>query len=265
MVSPSAIHKVFVAGATGATGKHVVKELLDRGDSVVVAVARSKEKLLGLLDRTDDDKNLIIKEASVGSLTPDELKDLTKDCSAVVSCLGHNLTFQGFFRDGYFVSETAQKLTAAMPEKSRFVLMGTEGVAHPDGVTDPTLSRFERGVIWLLRKLCPPVEDNERAALHLYTQTQSHSSFVDWAVVRPGDLYNAGDEDAAYAKLSSGYKVMDHPAGAIFGSNYVSRNNVGHFIAELATMEDKKFQDTYNHKMPCIYQTEEVTEPLPLN
>jgi len=82
------LRKVLVIGSTGATGKHVVRMLLERGDTEVIAVARSKDKLTGLINPENeiDDKmkNLVIKEASVGSMAVDELKSLVKRCSAVV-------------------------------------------------------------------------------------------------------------------------------------------------------------------------------------
>ena len=86
----SSTNKVLVVGATGATGKHVVRMLLDRGDTIVVAVTRSKEKLMALLKPKDDDdrkkkeNNLIVKEAAIADLGPKELKDLTEGCQAIV-------------------------------------------------------------------------------------------------------------------------------------------------------------------------------------
>jgi uncharacterized protein YbjT (DUF2867 family) len=75
--------KVVVVGATGATGKHVVQMLLDKGHQVV-AVARSKEKMLSLLAPKDYGVNLVVKEASIMDLSAQELKDLTEGCKAVV-------------------------------------------------------------------------------------------------------------------------------------------------------------------------------------
>ena len=77
-------HKILVVGSTGATGKHVVRMLLDQGDTQVVALTRSKDKLLNLLNIGDKTENLTVKENSIGNLSAEELKDLTKGCSAVV-------------------------------------------------------------------------------------------------------------------------------------------------------------------------------------
>merc|ERR1719432_423012 len=111
-------HKVLVVGSTGATGKHVVKYLLARGDTEVVALTRSEKRLMGLLNLQNETSNLRVKEASIGQMTQDELKELTEGCTAVVSCLGHTLTFRGMFREGYFVSEAVKSLTKAMPTNS---------------------------------------------------------------------------------------------------------------------------------------------------
>ena len=77
-------HKVLVVGSTGATGKHVVKYLLARGDTEVVALTRSEKRLMGLLNLQNETSNLRVKEASIGQMTQDELKELTEGCTAVV-------------------------------------------------------------------------------------------------------------------------------------------------------------------------------------
>jgi len=266
----SSTHKVLVVGATGATGKHVVRMLLDRGDTTVVAVTRSKEKLMALLKPKDDDdrkkkeNNLIVKEAAIADLGPKELKDLTEGCQAIVSCLGHNMTFQGMYRDGYWLRDVVQDLTESMPKDEdgscRFILMGSDGVAHPDGVTDPKRSFFERSVMFLMRYLLPPMADNEKSALYLYQQKQKEekgkSPPFDWCIVRPGDLIDKeeGKDDGA-TKEGKGYIVYDHAWGSLFGGDtFISRSDVADFMVELATTEQKNWKVKYNHKMPVVYQ-----------
>lgn len=148
-----------------------------------------------------------------------------------------------------------------MPETGRFVLMGSEGVAHPDGVTDPKQSLFVRGILGLLRWMVPPVRDNEMAALHLYQETTSNTPFCDWVVVRPGDLINKDDSEvySPEAQAKKDYQILDHPTGSIFGDNSVARSDVARFMVDLATMETKVFRETYNHKMPVIYQIKKET------
>jgi NADPH:quinone reductase-like Zn-dependent oxidoreductase len=78
--------KVLVVGSTGATGKHVVQFLLNKGHHVV-AVARSKEKMMSVLSTPNQDenrKNLTVKEMSISKLNPTEGQELTGGCDAVV-------------------------------------------------------------------------------------------------------------------------------------------------------------------------------------
>jgi len=247
-------HKILVAGSTGATGKHVVQMLLDRGDTEVIAVARSQNKLMGLLRNGEEQsvKNLTVKEAGISKLTVDELKVLTEGCTAVVSCLGHNMTFKGMFREGYFVSETVKKLTEAMPEGCRFVLMSTDGLAYPDG-SDPKRTRFERGMLRFLRWLLPPVADNEMSVGHLFDQAKKENS-CEWVGVRPGDLFDINDEEIVRATSKKDYEVFDHTFGSLFGDNSTARSQVAHFLVDLSTMGKRPFEKKYNHKLPVIYQ-----------
>jgi nucleoside-diphosphate-sugar epimerase len=84
----STTKKVLVVGATGATGKHVVQSLLDKG-RWVVAVARSEEKMMSLLKQSSNtgdvhDSRLEIKELSISDLNKEQYQELTKDCDAIV-------------------------------------------------------------------------------------------------------------------------------------------------------------------------------------
>jgi len=247
------IKKVLVVGATGATGKHVVRMLLDKGDTTVVAVARSKEKLLSLLKIEDGkiEPNLVVREVAISDLGSDDFKELTEGCGAIVSCLGHNVTFRGMYKDGLFLQNTVQELTKNMPEGCRFVLMGSDGVANPDRVSDPKRSRFERGIMVLLRWLVPPHVDNEKSALYLY----QNPSF-DWTIVRPGDLYNT-EEGEAVGSGEKGYEIFDHPIGSLFGDNSTARRDVADFMVIVATSDPNTWAEVYNHKMPVIYKKKE--------
>ena len=174
------------------------------------------------------------------------------------------MTFQGMYRDGYWLSDAVQGLTESMPKDEdgscRFILMGSVGVAHPDGVTDPKRSFFERSVMFLMRYLLPPMADNEKSALYLYQQKQKEekgkSPPFDWCIVRPGDLIDKeeGKDDGA-TKEGKGYIVYDHAWGSLFGGDtFISRSDVADFMVELATTEQKNWKVKYNHKMPVVYQ-----------
>lgn len=83
----------IVVGATGATGRLLVEQLLKRGQKVK-AIVRSPNKLP---KSVSEHPNISLIQANVLDLSPDELGEHLKNCEAVVSCLGHNLTFKGLF------------------------------------------------------------------------------------------------------------------------------------------------------------------------
>jgi putative NADH-flavin reductase len=228
-------NKLLIVGATGATGRHVVQMILDRGDSVVV-VARSKESMLGHLKEVDYGDRLMIHEAAILDLSEEDLVSMTKDCSVVISCLGHSMTFSGIFmKPRSLVTEAVKRLTKAMPSSAKFILMGSDGVAHPN---DPKQTFAERSVIFLLRYLIPPHADNERAAAFLFTNKD-----FDWSVVRPTNLINEEKADGLYT-------ISEYTECPLFGDQTVSRNNVAHFMVEMITNE-KTFAK-YRHKMPVL-------------
>eukprot|EP00536_Pseudo-nitzschia_multiseries_P010148 jgi/Psemu1/307066/fgenesh1_kg.301_\ len=207
------------------------------------------------MEDTETPPNLFVREvASLSDLSAKDVEELTEGCTAIVSCLGHNLSLRGIYRDGPFVTETTKRLVTAMPASScRFLLMGSDGVAHPDGVTDPKRSLLERAVIWMIRYLIPPHADNEGAARYLYNDSTTAAATATatatakkWCVVRPGDLT---DDDTD----PKGYELLDHPRGSLFGGDSTSRMQVAACMVELATMDSSAFDKSYNHKMPVVY------------
>jgi hypothetical protein len=207
------------------------------------------------------------------------------------SCLGHNLTFRGAYREGYFVRDAIKGLGSAINSNHdgydddnkggkgggcRFIVMGSDGVAHPDGVTDSQRSYMERFVLFLCRKLIPPHADNEMTAAYLYQQQQqeqqepsSSSPSFDWCYVRPGDLIDEkqekeddGGDDSSDKKEKvvvndneEGYEAFDGPSGSLFGGDtFITRYDVAAFMTTLATTDEKIWNERYNHKMPVIYQ-----------
>lgn len=152
----------LVVGATGATGKHVVKILLDRNEPVRVVV-RYKERMEDLLKemkvKEESMKLLSITEASLLDLSDDELQEQVKGTKAVVSTLGHNLNLQGVFgHPRRLVTDAVKRLTSAIiqegnKESTKFILMGSDGVANPNGEDDPR-SFGERSLLFVLRYWC---------------------------------------------------------------------------------------------------------------
>ncbi|MBT7952269.1 MAG: SDR family oxidoreductase [Gammaproteobacteria bacterium] len=232
--------KALVVGASGATGRLVVKQLLERGVEVN-AIVRS-------LDALADDPNLYIIQASVDKLTSSEMAVHIKDCNAVVSCLGHNLTFKGIFgHPRLLVTDTVQGICNAIKSNDsgdaiKVILMNTTGNSNRDIPEIPPLS--QRIVIAILRVLLPPHVDNEKAADFLRTQIGQNDNAIEWVAVRPDAL---SDE-----KEVTEYNVHISPLrNAIFDSGTTSRVNVGNFITELILNESVWLK--WKGQMPVIY------------
>jgi nucleoside-diphosphate-sugar epimerase len=249
----------LVVGATGATGRHVVQQLLDHPTKPNVRViARSKQRMLDALAYTDQEEygdRLSITEAALLDLSDQDIERQVADATGVVSCLGHNLDFKGIYgQPRMMVTESAKKLTAAMEKtktagekkKQKFILMGSDGVAHPAG-TDDMRSLTERTILSIVRFLIPPHADNEAAAAYLYGLDKATSSF-EWTVVRPTDLI---DGDVGH------YTLYSKPKGSLFGGGATTRANVAKFMVDLLT--DEKDWEKWKYSMPVVHDTEVET------
>ena len=236
--------KILVVGASGATGKLLVEQLLNREQKVKIIV-RSDESLT---ESVRNDKNLEIVKASLLDLSDSELEQQVKDIDAIASCLGHNITFKGLFgHPRKLVTDATRRLCEAVkannPNKIvKFVLMNTTGNRNRD-INEP-ISFAEKVVMGLIRLLLPPQSDNENAADYLRVEIGQDDDKIEWATVRPDGLI---DKD----KVTK-YEVYPSPTrSAIFDAGKTSRINVGHFMADLITESDiwKKWKG----QMPVIY------------
>ena len=234
----------LVVGASGATGKKLVVQLLISKQKVKVIV-RSPENLPQSWKSNDQ---LTIIKASVLDISENEMAEHLQDCSAVASCLGHTLSWKGIYGNPRkLVTDAVNLLCNAIennaPDKPvKFVLMNTTGNSNRD--LDEPISFGQKIVIGLLRLLLPPHVDNEKAADYLRIKVGQKNKFIEWVAVRPDGLVN---ED----KVTE-YELYPSPTrSAIFDAGKVSRINVGHFMAELITENDlwKKWKG----KMPVIY------------
>ena len=237
----------LVVGASGATGRLLVADLLNRGHWVR-AIVRSPEKLSKTLR---DHRLLSIVHASLLDLTDEEIQEHVHDCTAVASCLGHNLTFKGIYGSPRrLVAEATRRLCEAvqavrMKRAVRFVLMNTAG-NHNQNLEEP-ISYGERFAIAVIRVLLPPHADNEKAADYLRVNFVEDNSRIEWVVVRPDTLVD-GDSVTAYELYPSPTR------SAIFDPGKTSRINVAHFMAELIT--DDSMWRQWRSQMPVIYNQE---------
>ena len=204
----------LVVGANGATGRHLVRELLNRNVKVKVIV-RGAEKLPNDI-RTH--QNLTIIEASILHLSDNEMVAYVKDCDAVASCLGHNISLKGIYGNPkMLVTDSVKKLCNAIKENNpakplKFVLMNTTA--------------------------------NERAADYLRKDIGNNNEIIEWSIVRPDTLINEN--------IISEYSVFPSPIRSpIFNAGKTSRINVGHFMSELIANDNT--WEKWKGKMPVIY------------
>ena len=236
--------KILVVGASGATGRLLVEQLLDR-DQKVRIIVRSDENLP---ESVKNHKNLEIVKASLLDLSDSEIERQVKEIDAIASCLGHNLTFKGMFgQPRKLVTDAARRLCEAIkannPNKIvKFVLMNTAGNRNRD--INETISFAEKVVVGLIRALLPPQSDNEKASDYLRIEIGQSDDTIEWSAVRPDGLI---DKD----KVTK-YEVYPSPTrSAIFDAGKTSRINVGHFMADLIT--DSEIWNKWEGQMPVVY------------
>lgn len=234
----------LVVGATGATGRLLVEQLLRRNQPVKAVVRAGS----GLPAKLAEHPELTVLEASLLDLDDGEIARLADGCGAVASCLGHRMSWKGIYgRPRRLVTDAIRRLCGAIeasqPEKPvRLVLMNTAGNSNRDLAEPLTLA--ERSVLALLRLLLPPHADNERAADYLRTRIGQNDRSIEWVAVRPDTLT---DEQALTP-------IEAHPSpirSAIFDPGATSRINVAGFIADLITDDDLWQQ--WKGRMPVIY------------
>ena len=234
----------LVVGASGATGRLLVKQLLERGQQVRIIV-RSTENLP---DYLMSHNNLSVVHASVLDLSDIEMAQHVRGCDAIASCLGHNLSLKGIFGPPRrLVTDATRRLCGAVKENRpkspvKFVLMNTTGNSNRD--LNEQISIGQKCVIGLLRLLLPPHVDNENAADYLRTRIGQNDGAIEWAVVRPDTLIDEAE--------TTEFSVHPSPIrSAIFDAGVTSRINVGCFMADLISDDDTWKE--WKGKMPVIY------------
>lgn len=207
----------------------------------------------------DEFPNLVLTEAALLEMSDDELLKHVSGCDAVVSCLGHNMTFGGMYgKPRKLVTKASRKLCAAIikdrkrdpddegkemaaPRPGKFILMGSDGVANPNGYDDIRPGK-ERAVLSVIRALVPPHRDNEAAAALMQKEIgTTEKSTLEWCIVRPTDLI-----DGEVSK----YNLFDKPQGSLFGGGEATRSNVANCMVELI-LKDELWEE-WRFKMPVL-------------
>lgn len=237
--------KTLVVGASGATGKLLVEELLNAGQHLKIIV-RSTSKIP---DSWSANKHItLIMVSCLSNISAAEMAAYLRDCNAAASCLGHNLSFKGIYgKPRKLVTGIVRLICEAVHKNNpqtpfRFVLMNTAGNRNRD-LKEP-VSFGQKVLIGLLRLFLPPHPDNEKAADYLRISAGQKNSFIEWVVLRPDSLTNA-EKVTAYALHASPSR------SALFDPGQTSRINVAHFMAQLITND--QIWSKWKGQMPVIY------------
>jgi nucleoside-diphosphate-sugar epimerase len=221
---------VLLVGGTGRTGRRALRQLLDRGIGVR-AIVRSRANLP---PHVAGHPNPTVVEASLLSLSDEELQQQVRGCCAIVSCLGHVISLKGIFgspRD--LVTRAMTRLCRAVESLQpstpvKFILMSSVSVHRPGGL-DTRRGSFERAFLWVLRGAVPPAQDNQRAADFLLEKTGQHHEFVHWVVVRPDTLLEGEVSE---------YTMHEGLVNRLFAPGSTNMANVAHFMCELVTQPE---------------------------
>ncbi len=239
----------LVVGASGATGRLLVEQLLNRGQRVKIIV----RTVNSLPETVTNHEHVSVICASVLDLSDADLAQHVNGCEAVASCLGHNVSFKGLYgQPRRLVTDVTRRLCHAIkannPDKPvKFVLMNTTGYRNLD--LSEQISFGQQCVIWLLRLLLPPHVDNEKAAEYLRTEIGQHDRVIEWAAVRPDNLIDEREVTR--------YEIHASPTrSAIFDAGTTSRINVAHFMTDLMT--DHNIWSSWKGQMPVIYNTSQL-------
>ena len=237
----------LVVGASGATGKQLVEQLLNMGQKVKVIVRPTGKTT----DTWKNNDKISIIRANISEISVNEMMNYLIDCQSVASCLGHNITLKGIFgKPRKLVTDAVKLLCMAIQKNSpdkpiKFVLMNTTGNRNRD-LNEP-ISIGEKLVMGLIRLLVPPQSDNEKAADFLRVNIGQKNKLIDWVAVRPDTLINE-DNVTEYELYASPIR------SALSNPGKTSRINVGNFMSRLIVEND--LWNKWKGQMPVIYNKE---------
>ncbi|MCA1011571.1 NAD(P)-binding oxidoreductase [Halobacillus halophilus] len=235
--------KALVLGASGATGRQVVRQLIKRQIHTRIHIRET-----AVLSEDIHNHSLVeIVKGSISELTDTDMSALLQDCTAIISCLGHNITFKGMYgRPRYLVFDAIKRITELVnkepAKKRKLILMSTTAYTNP--LAGEKNSIAERMIFSFLMLILPPHRDNVKAANHLVMTTGHEHKNIDWIAVRPDSLINETEETT--------YEIYESKVRSpLFNAGKTSRINVSHFMAELVT-DDAKWNQ-WQYKTPVIY------------
>ena len=235
--------KALVLGASGATGKLAVRQLIKRKIPTRILVRKT-----AVLPKEFLESSLVeVVTGNINELKDSEIDQLAQNCNVIISCLGHNISFKGMFGQPRYlvldalrsVSETVRRNT---DKRVKIILMNT--TAYTNTSSGEKNSLGEKIIFALLMGLLPPHRDNIKAANFLVNEIGTQDEKIEWVAVRPDTLINDEQE--------SSYEIFESPVRSpIFDAGKTSRINTSHFMAELAT--DDSLWKKWLFKTPVIY------------
>jgi len=206
--------KILVLGATGGTGRHIVKQALARGHQVT-ALVRSPDKAGDL-----DGARLV-----VGDVRDDTtLREAVSGQNAVVSALG---TPASPFRDVTLLSTATRALVRAMKAEHVSRLITITGMGAGDSRRHGGFL-FDRVIFPLLLKNVYADKDRQEAIVR--------DSGLDWVLVRPSVL----SDKPGRGQIRALTDLSDFHGGSI------SRQDVATFVL------DQLRGDAWLHRSPLI-------------
>lgn len=236
--------KVLVLGASGATGRLVVSELAGRNVPVKALIRSTATFPKELLDSVAVD----VLTGNVNDMSVQQIDELLSDCDAVVSCLGHNISFKGLFgRPRRLVRNAIRKTVQAMGasgKKRKLILMST--TAYTNRKAGEKNSAGEKIIFVLLKLLLPPHADNVTAGDFLI-HTVGDRANVEWIAVRPDSLF---DEPEPGERLVVETKLRS----PLFDPGKTSRITVARFMSDL--LSDEALWKEWRFKTPVVYNKE---------
>jgi nucleoside-diphosphate-sugar epimerase len=237
--------KILVVGASGNTGRNVVKQLLELGHSVHVIVRTTNKLSEDILKH----QNINIIKASILDIKEVKMVNLVSGSDAIISCLGHNLSFKGIFGEPKRLCTDASKnlceaIKSSKPNSAvKFILMSSVGVKNGEIIEQRSL--FENIVLTLLRWFIPPHKDNEMALDYLISSIGNSNKHIEWCAVRPDSLID---------NEISKFEIIESPITGIFDGRPTSRENVANFMTQL--IEDNTLWSMWKFKTPVIMNEE---------
>lgn len=236
--------KTLVIGASGATGRLVVKQLIKRNINVRIVVRAAAITA----DEIKIDSRIEIVKGNIYDFDIEKFKELLNDCDSIICCLGHNISFKGIFGPPHrLVSNTVKKIYNAIEElgtSPKFILMST--TAYTNKNIGELNTKGEKIIFSLLKLFLPPHKDNMLSADYLIYKIGANTK-SEWVAVRPDSLFDEESE--------SDYEVVNcKKRSPIFNPGKTSRMNVSCFMAEL--ISDNDLWQLWRYNTPVIYNKE---------